>query len=467
MGRAENDTNFEAVKSSNILIAYAEDDHDGRVLRNLIASADLIIDALFGIGVRLPIKGDAEKILRNVNQALNAQQIDLNNEIVTGFPEKLPLDKNRPQVLAVDCPSGLDCDTGQVDANTIIADQTVTFIAAKPGLLTFPGAGYVGGLSIATIAVRSDLPEITAIKFTFATHRMINRILPVRSSNSNKGTYGKVLIIAGSVNYSGAPALAAEAAYRSGAGLTTVGAPDSVVNSLSTLLREPTWIILPDEEGCLSEQAAPFILERANGYDAILLGPGWNQKETTGKLLTTLLNNLSQTDIPLSPQNNPPSLIIDADGLNLLAKIDKWHELLPDNAVITPHPGEMARLCGMETMEIQKNRFAIAEAKSQEWDVTLVLKGAHTLVASPDGRLVALPFKTDSLATAGTGDILAGLIAGIIAQGVEPFDAAVIAGYVHGLSGELSAQKYNSGRGVIASDVLDMIPFAYGLIASG
>jgi NAD(P)H-hydrate epimerase len=429
---------------------------------------------LFGIGVRLPIKGNAEKLLRNVNQALNAQEIDQNNEIVTGFPEKLPLDKYRPQVLAIDCPSGLDCDSGQVDANTIVADQTITFIATKPGLLAFPGAGYVGDISIATIGVRSDLPEITAIKHTFATHRMINRILPVRSSNSNKGTYGKVLIIAGSVNYSGAPALAAEAAYRSGAGLATVGAPNSVVNSLSALLREPTWIILPDEEGCLSEQAAPLILERANGYDAILLGPGWNQRETTGKLLTTLLNNLSQTDRPLSPknmgsvhQNNLPPLIIDADGLNLLAKIDKWHELLPANTVITPHPGEMARLCGLETTEIQKNRFAIAETKSQEWDVTLVIKGAHTLIASPDGRLVALPFKTDSLATAGTGDILAGLIAGIIAQGVEPFDAAVIGGYVHGLSGELSAQKYNSGRGVIASDVLDMIPFAYGLIASG
>ena len=159
-----------------------------------------------------------------------------------------------------------------------------------------------------------------------------------------------------------------------------------------------------------------------------------------------------------------PPVVIDADGLNLLSEIDDWWTLLPEGTIITPHPGEMARLAKMEIEDVQTNRWQLASEKAPEWKVVLVLKGAHTLIAHPDGRVVVLPFKESALATAGTGDVLAGIIAGLLAQGLQPFDAALVGGYLHQLAGAEAVRKIGNGRSVIAGDVLESIADAYRLL---
>ncbi|MBC7871574.1 MAG: bifunctional ADP-dependent NAD(P)H-hydrate dehydratase/NAD(P)H-hydrate epimerase, partial [Chitinophagaceae bacterium] len=390
--REQDDTNFKQIQDAGLFVAYAEDDHDNRVLRNMVASADLVIDALFGIGVHLPIKDDALKVLRGANQAINDRRAAQSEErIIEPLKPDAKSIAGLPRILAIDCPSGLDCDTGELDKNAIPADETMTFIAAKTGLLTFPGAQAVGRLSIATIGIPENLPELKAIQHTIADSEQIKSLLPSRALDSNKGSFGKALIVAGSVNYSGAPALAAKAAYRAGAGLVTVGAPGQVINTLAAQLMEPTWLMLPQDMGVLSEKAAPLIFEQLEGYNALLLGPGWGQEETTGHLLEALLKNSTtspknkakrnlgfgvlKTDADNERQENTPHLpplVIDADGLNLLAKIDEWWKLLPEGTIITPHPGEMGRLADLETSAVQTNRWQIAQSKAAEWQVVLL-----------------------------------------------------------------------------------------------
>lgn len=448
--RPDDDPNFAAVREANLSLAYATDDRDGRVLRNMVASADVVIDALFGIGLKLPLRLDAAKILRTINQALNDSQLPEQTQGIITTPTNPASRPHRtkPYVVAVDCPSGLDCDTGELDSNTIYADETITFIAAKKGLLEFPGAAAVGQLDIATIGFTDDFPELKSVQHTLADAATVATLLPARPLNANKGTFGKVLVVAGSTNFVGAAGLTATAAYRSGTGLVTVAAPQSVVAALAGHFLEPTWLPLPEANGSIAAEASAGLVSEAVAYSAVLLGPGWGKAKATHDLLLSLLT-----------QKLPP-LTIDADGLNLLSEIDEWWTRLPAETVITPHPGEMGRLAKMSTAEVQADRWKIAAEKAAEWNVILVLKGAHTLVAAPDGRVTALPFKSDALSTAGTGDVLAGLIAGFLGQGVAPFDAAVLGGYVHGLAGDLAAEAQGNTRSVIAGDVLNLIGHA-------
>lgn len=482
--RDDGDTNYKAVRDAGLFIAEVENDHDLRVLRNMVASADVVIDALFGIGVRLPLKGDAAKILRGVRQALNdAQQPEPDaSRILTPTQVETVPRAQRPFVVAVDCPSGLDADTGELDAHAFAADGTVTFIAAKPGLLQFPGAGAMGELHVATIGVPDDLPEMKVDAPVLADAQFIRSMLPARTADANKGTYGKALVVAGSVNYVGAPGLAARAAYRVGAGLVTVGAPHPVVAALCGHLLEPTWLLLPHDLGVLAESAAPLIRQELSRYDALLLGPGWGREQATRDMLVKLLERTAQSRRVQRPigfmsgggegtvGDNArddaafPPLVVDADGLNLLSEIESWWTLLPANTIITPHPGEMGRLAKLETADVQKQRFDIARAKAAEWNVVLLLKGAHTVVAEPGGRLAALPFKTDALATAGTGDVLAGAIIGLLAQGLKPFDAAVVGAYLHGLAGLQAAKNWGSTRPVMAGDVLETLGHTFWLL---
>jgi ADP-dependent NAD(P)H-hydrate dehydratase / NAD(P)H-hydrate epimerase len=443
--RDENDPNLKAVREAGLLVADGEDDQRYRVLHHMVGSADLLIDALFGIGIRLPLGGEAAKLLQSIQRTFKELQTgEAEMPIITpSLPS--PTVRRLPYVLAVDCPSGLDCDTGALDKNAIPADETITYIAAKPGLLTFPGAGAVGKLTVSTIGVPSDLPELKGEKRFLVDGAAVHERLPERPPNSHKGTYGRALIVAGSGNYVGAPGMAAAAAYRAGAGLVTVAAPPNVVNILSGRLFEPTWIPLPPTG------ALELIRAELETVDALLLGPGWGREDATRDLLIGLFDQKAE---------NFPPVIIDADGLNLLSKIENWWALLPKNTVITPHPGEMARLCQTDTATVQANRWALAAEKAAEWGVVVLLKGAHTLIAHPDGQIAALPFKTDALAKAGTGDVLSGIIVGLLAQGLSPFDAAIVGGYLHGLAGELAAQQ-GSTRSVIARDVIDSLGVAF------
>lgn len=446
--RTDDDPNLKKVRDLGLLVADAEDDQRYRVLHHMVGSAHLLIDALFGIGVRLPLTGDAAKVLQAVERALKELRELPSERPIIQPTQPGKRTANVPYILAVDCPSGLNCDTGEIDRHALQADETITYIAAKPGLLTFPGAAAVGALSVSTIGVPENLPELKAEKTFLIDAALVRERLPQRPPNSHKGTYGKALIVAGSANYVGAPGMAAQAAYRAGAGLVTVAAPQQVINSLAVRLFEPTWLPITPED------AAQKVGEVVGQYETVVLGPGWGQESTTQAFLSHLLDSETQFS----------SLVIDADGLNLLAQMDEWWQKLPAQTVLTPHPGEMARLSGLDTAGVQKDRLALAKAKAEAWGVVLVLKGAHTIIAAPDGQTALLPFKTDALAKAGTGDVLAGMIGGLLAQGLEPFDAALVGGYVHGMAGQIATQARGSTRSVMASDVLDAIGQGFRLL---
>lgn len=452
--RVPTDPNFSAVQDARLPIAHATDDHDGRVLRNMVSSADVVIDALFGIGIRLPLQPEVARVFRIVNQALHDDQQPTHREGMLISPTSPTVQESlqRPWVIAVDCPSGLDCDTGALDTNTIHADETITFIAAKTGLFEFPGAAAVGDLHIATIGIPDDLPEVAGEKSAVLTSFHVHALLPDRPLDGNKGTFGKILIVAGSASYIGAAGLSAMSAYRSGAGLVTVAAPQTVITALSARFLEPTWLPLPDSQGSIISEALPLLLDELPNYDALLLGPGWGRALATQHFLIELLQAFPSHPIPL---------IVDADALNLLSQLENGVSSLPPNTIITPHPGEMARLTHSTVPEVIQHRWRLAVQKAQEWQQIVLLKGAHTLIAAPDGRLFVSPFKTDALATAGTGDVLAGLIAGFLGQGMKPYDAALLASYVHGLAGTLAAAELESGRSVIAGDVLESIAAAF------
>ncbi len=445
--RNDDDPLLKAVQDAGLLVANAEDDQRYRVLRNMVASSDIILDALFGIGIRLPLRDEATKVLQAVRQAVQppAAESPAYNDPTKPHPQP-----RTPYIIAVDCPSGLDCDTGAVDEQTLVADETMTFIAAKPGLFLFPGAATVGKLYIASIAVPAETEPLAAAQRFVVDAGWVRGKLPDRSANAHKGSTGKAFVMAGSANYYGAPALSAKAAYRVGAGLVAVAAPDSVIQAVASGLYEPIWTPVAPTP---SPDNINTLLEQVSSAQAVLVGPGWGQAATTADLLTALLAHFKQTDMP--------PLVIDADGLNLLARQGEWWEQLPQNTILTPHPGEMARLAGVDTKTVQENRWALVAEKAADWRAVVVLKGAHTLIAEPDGRVAVLPFKTDALAKAGTGDVLAGMITGLLAQGLAPFDAAVVAGYVHGLAGTLAAETVNSSRSVLASDVIEAIGAAF------
>lgn len=455
--RAADDSHLQAVRELGLFIAQAEHDRDGRVLRNMIASSEVIIDAVLGIGARLPLRPEMVKLLRYVRQGLSAdeQPGDAGNALITpNLPQ--PTLRTHPYVIAVDCPSGLDCDTGMLDPTALNADETVTFIAVKPGLITFPGAAAVGTLRVATLGIPEDFEVLeTQTSFLVDAH-LVRKWLPGRAVDGNKGTFGKVLLVAGSASYVGAAGLSALAAYRAGAGLVAVAAPHPVVAALQGRAFEPIWLPLPDTDGCVNPAALDVLHSQVTRYDALLIGPGWGQHDATRQFLLDLLERYDAATWP--------PLVIDADALNLLAAVPDWHTLLPSGAVITPHPGEMARLAGVDVSTIQADRWRWAREKAREWGVVVLLKGAHTLIADSSGQVAALPFKTDALATAGTGDVLAGLIVGFRAQGVDALESAVVGGYLHGLAGEQAARRQGNARSVIASDVLDVVGEAFALL---
>jgi NAD(P)H-hydrate epimerase len=477
--RDEDDPLLKAITDKGLFTAYAEDDQRFRVLTNMVASAHIVVDALFGIGLKLPFRDNVTKMLRAVHQALDEEA-----EENAGRPIRLdtpaPRLTNRTYVIAVDAPSGLDADTGALDKFAIQADETVTFIAAKPGLFAFPGAASVGTLTVASAGVPDNTEVLKGVQHTIADPDTIRQLLPARPADANKGTFGKVLILGGSVNYTGAPGLASRAAYRSGAGLVTVGAPEPTVSALAGHLLEMTWLLFPHDMGVLSADAAPLILEETPNFTALLIGPGWGHEKTTGDLLGRLLDGKSartaahrtigfgsivaekDEEADLKPL---PALVIDADGLNLLAQMEEWWKRLPENTILTPHPGEMARLAATDVKDVQSRRWQIAEEKAREWNVILVLKGAHTLIAAPDGQVAVLPFKTSALATAGTGDVLAGTITGLLAQGLKPYDAALAGAYLHGLAGDQAARKVGSERSVVAGDVVEALADAFRLLS--
>ena len=277
-----------------------------------------------------------------------------------------------------------------------------------------------------------------------------------RERNSHKGTYGKAMIMAGSQHYIGAAYLSGMAAYRSGVGMVTIATPPTVISILASTFHEATWLSLPheiNEVDTLQEK-----LEQGN-YKSLLIGPGIGQHSNTHHFFLSLLEN--QDKHPLPP------CVFDADALNILANVENWWEKLPPETIITPHPTEFARLTGLSTAEIQNNRLELAREHAQKWKCVVVLKGAYTVIAEPDGNAKICPIATSALATAGTGDVLAGIIAGRLAQGETLVGAATIGVWVHAMAGLLASREKGSSTSVIASDLLSTLASVYMMVENG
>lgn len=450
----QSDKNYQAALNEGLSLTLAAEDRDGRMLTRLIMVADIIVDAVLGIGGRPPLRGEAAKLLQTVNACLRRRATDAERRY-NFIPDAhhAAQKERRPFILAVDCPSGINCDTGEADTNVIAADATISFIAGKPGHFTFPAAGCVGDLEISTLGIPDSLPELDMVNTTVVNKRTTSSLLPARPLDGHKGSFGKVMVAAGSPNYIGAIALAAESAYRAGAGLVTIAATRRLCEIVASGLREPTWLPLPEVDGVIAERAFENVVENVANYDALLVGCGLGTHEGTREFLRRLLASGSL-----------PSLVLDADALNLLSQDTEWWTSLPAETIITPHPGELARLSGSSAREINADRWTVARQCAEDWNVVLVLKGAHTLVAAPDGRVSVLPFKTDALSTAGTGDVLAGLIAGLLAQGLSAFDSACLGAYTHASAGVIAADAVGSSRSVIAGDVLSFIGRAFAAL---
>ena len=424
-------------------------DDDPSSLERCAALAHVIVDAVVGTGFALPMRPDVAETLRKVRRAIESRH-------------------PRPLCVAVDCPSGVDCDSGAVADSAIDADLTVTLAAAKPGLLRFPGAALVGEIVVADIGLKSDMKELTEVQMELAESKTVRAWLPRRPPDSHKGTFGTAVIAAGSVNYPGSAGLAAAGAYRVGAGLVCLAVPGVIHGPLVSLVPEATWLILPQETGVIAEAAADVLRGRAAGVEVLLIGPGIGREETTRKFLARLLQPAEAGGrahigfIHQEPLAGPnavtlPQLIVDADGLRLLAELEGWPSLLPAGTVLTPHPGEMAALTSLDVATIQSNREGVARDWALQWGHIVVLKGAHTVVAAPDGRAWVLPFATAALAKAGTGDVLAGLIGGLWAQGMQRADAAYAGVFIHGRAGDRAQEKFGE-KSLMATDIQHLIP---------
>jgi NAD(P)H-hydrate epimerase len=412
-----------------------------------------VIDALLGMGVSRPVEGLPAAIVGAVEQ----------------HPRRAAF-----HVLAIDVPTGIQSDSGAVLGTAVRADTTVATGLPKRGLLLYPGRASVGALALAEIDIPPDAMEI--VMSETISREQARSLLPVRPAEAHKGTFGKVMVVAGSWLYPGASALATAGAGRVGAGLVTLATARSILGNSA---RGPEVTLLPLHEasaGTIDAEAADTLLKNLEDYAALLVGPGLGREKPTGMFLRRLLGmeqprRLSRVGFrvqELAPTSEPnkskpesssislPPTVLDADALNLLSEIDDWAEhLSPEQFVLTPHPGEMRRLLG--TDDLASDVVQVATDAAKQWQQVVVFKGATTVVAAPDGRSAVHADGNPALATAGTGDVLAGAIAGLLAQGLALYDAAVLGVYLHSAAGALLRDELGEA-GTLASDLLIRLP---------
>ena len=424
-----NDPFIERLQRAGGRYVPGEEDPDFRKITALLDEHNVLLDGILGTGTHLPLRPDLLAILAHIQKILATI-------------------KEPPHIVAVDCPSGMDCDTGQAAPECLSAEMTVTMAAVKQGLLRFPAFKLAGEICLASIGAIVELPTWKGLKRVVAEARLARSLLPRRPLDAHKGTFGAALVVAGSLNYTGAALLSGEAAYRSGAGWVTLAVPAPLHSPLAGRFPEATWLLLPHDNGFIASAAAEIVLQNLARPTALLIGPGFGLEDTTAQFLDRLLDGQNGGGVRLPPA------VIDADGLKLLARLENWPARLPSPAVLTPHPGEMAVLTGLSREEIQADRIGVAERYAQAWGHVVALKGACTVIAAPDGQTAIIPVATAALARAGTGDVLAGLIVGLRAQGVEAFPAALAGAWLHAQAGLRAADTLGNTASVLAGDVL-------------
>lgn len=397
--------------------------YDAQALAGALGRADLVIDAVFGIGFTGTAAGAYGECIEAVNRA------------------------GRP-VLAVDVPSGVDGRSGRVEGPAVRADRTVTFAYPKAGLYLYPGAGLAGEVVVRDIGIPPGLLDEAARSRMEAVDKAIEGAYPVRSPDAHKGECGRVLVVAGSPGLSGAAALAARSALRSGAGVVTLAVASGLNQIMEIKLTEVMTLPLPEgPPGHVGEEALEPVLEALEGFDALAVGPGLGREPGTARLVEGLLERVEKP------------LVLDADGLNCLGGREGRLARGGAPLVITPHAGELGRLTGLSTREINEDRIGTAARAAAEYGCVVVLKGAHTVTADAGGSIGINTSGHPGMATAGSGDVLTGCVAAFLAQGVEAFTAACCGVYLHGKAGELAAHL-TGGVGMVAGDILSNLPLA-------
>ncbi|MFQ3549221.1 MAG: NAD(P)H-hydrate dehydratase [Armatimonadota bacterium] len=404
------DINIIRNPTTEVLSAYLED-------------SDVIVDALLGIGVKGNLRDPFEEIIKTINSY-----------------------SNTATVFAVDVPSGVNTDTGQVTDAAVIADYTICIAAPKPCHFLYPSVMHVGQMIPLPISIPYELMGSAESEIIALDRSTISQFIQRRHPESHKGDFGHLAIIAGSVGMTGAAVLCAEAAIRTGAGLVTVIVPESLNDIMEVKLTEAMTYPVPEAVGrCFGKESIPKILKFIERADAIVLGPGIGRSDHTVNFVHELI-----------PKIKIPA-VIDADALYA---ISKKPDLLFENEqdfVLTPHMGEMSMLTETSIYDIQSNKLSIAKEYAGKYGVTLVLKGAGTIIADADEWIFINTTGTPGLASGGTGDVLTGMIASFMAQGFDGVDAANCGVWMHGLAGEI-AEKELGESSMCATDVIDNIP---------
>jgi ADP-dependent NAD(P)H-hydrate dehydratase / NAD(P)H-hydrate epimerase len=413
-------TNLTRLERSSVRVRPSSSE----ALARELARVDVAIDAIFGTGFR----GSPEGVSGSAIEALAN----------SGVP-----------VVAVDIPSGVNGETGAVDGTAVDADITVTFGAAKPGVILLPGAEHAGVVEVADIGFPDDLlhGDVWLIEDTD-----VATWLPARQAETHKRSAGYAVVIGGSRAMTGAVGLMARAAYRSGAGLVAAAVPDSILSVVQTMVREAVFAPLPETDAGTVVNGSERLIEVLGQADAVALGPGMTTDERTSAWIREFVRSV---DIPI---------VLDADGLNAFA--GRVAELADRHAdlILTPHAGEFARLAGVDAGDVGSDRIGHVRKLAAETEAVVLLKGSRTLIASPDGSVRVNPTGGSFLATGGTGDVLTGMIAGLLARGVAPADAASAAAYIHGFAGAQAGEEL--GVGTTAGDVLDRVAQVFAEVAS-
>ncbi|HEX2483846.1 MAG TPA: NAD(P)H-hydrate dehydratase [Myxococcota bacterium] len=420
-GRASGDAARNLERAERVGVAF------GRA-RFEVEPGDVVVDALFGTGLARAPEGEAAALIERANAA-------------------------RPQarVVAVDVPSGLDADTGQPLGPCIEADVTVSLALPKLGLALEPGRSRAGRIFVARIGIADHAPGADATA-GLLTRRGAGALLPARPASGHKGTFGHVLVVAGSRGKAGAAALAASGAARAGAGLVTVACPSSVRSEVAVQCAEAMTVALAESrDGELAPEAVPSLVELAHARSALAVGPGLGRGDGVREALRNALGAIERP------------VVVDADGLVAFADALELLRTRPAPTILTPHPGEAALLLGSTADALNRDRIGAARALAERTGAVAVLKGAATVVAAPNGRVRVNPTGGPALATGGTGDVLAGVAAALLAQGLEAFDAASVAVYLHGLAGDLVAAAIGPS-GALAGDVARHLPRAGALL---
>ncbi len=385
-----------------------------------LKKTDFVLDAILGTGIMPPVRGLVEQVVRRIN-------------------------RSKKTVISVDLPSGLSADSSEVVGEVVQADLTVTFGLPKISLAQYPSLAYAGEVRVADISLPAELIQKSEIPVEIMDEEIL-QTLPLLRQDMHKGDGGRVLLVAGSKGMPGAAVMTASSSFRIGAGLVYAAVPEGVRRFFQKRLME--GVLVPLSEAAkdhLTLSELPEILRAARGKNVAAVGPGIGLDPETGEMVRSLIRKIR---IPV---------VLDADGINHLARDLDSLKKARAAVILTPHPGEMARLTGLSGSELKTRRIDVARKFAGEFGVILVLKGARTVIAEPEGRAWINPTGNPGMATAGTGDVLTGMIAGLIAQGMKPLQAALLGVYLHGCCGDRAASRLGE-RSLLSRDLIREIP---------